>query len=79
MALTLQRKLELAGDLSKVQPLLQKLHILEKPKKRNRVRNLILVSSAIGAGTVAVVVVHRRRGHHHGAVDGNGGDDSCSQ
>jgi len=32
MALTLQRKLELAGDVSRVQPLLQRLHIVEKPK-----------------------------------------------
>ena len=34
VALTLQRKLELAGDLAKVQPLLQRLHLMEKPKKR---------------------------------------------
>ena len=32
MALTLQRKLELAGDLSKVLPLLQRLHFSEKPR-----------------------------------------------
>lgn len=73
MALTLQRKLELAGDLSKVQPLLQRLHILEKPKKRHRVRNVILVSSAIGAGAVVLVVMSRRRSCHNSAVVGNGG------
>ena len=73
MALTLQRKLELAGDLSRVQPLLQRLHILEKPKKRHRVRNVILVSSAIGAGAVVLAVVCRRRGCRNGAVAGDGG------
>ena len=73
MALTLQRTLELAGDLSKVQPLLQRLHILEKPKKRHRARNMILVSCAIGAGAVIAVVVRRRQGRCDGAVFGNGG------
>ena len=57
MALSLQRKLELAGELSKVQPPLQRLHLLEKPKRRHRVRNVILVSSAIGAGAVFLVAV----------------------
>jgi ubiquinone biosynthesis protein UbiJ len=66
MALTLQKKLELAGDLAKVQPLLQLLRRLEKPKERHDVRSVILVS--IGVGVVAAVVVLRRRGHHNGAV-----------
>ena len=43
MALTLQRKLELAGALSKVQPQLQRLHLLPEPKKRHRKRNAILI------------------------------------
>jgi hypothetical protein len=73
MALTLQRKLELAGDLSKVQPLLQRLHIVEKPKKRHRVRNVILVSTAIGAGAVVLAVVCRCRGCRNGAVADDGG------
>jgi hypothetical protein len=74
MALTLQRKLELAGDLSKVQPLLQRLHLVEKPKKRHRVRNVMLAIGAIGAGAVvAVVASRRRRGCHNDAVAGSGG------
>ena len=73
MALTFQRKLELAGDLSKLQPLLQRLHIVEKPKKRHRVRIVIFVSSTIAAGAVVAVVVCRRRGNCCGAVAGNGG------
>jgi hypothetical protein len=74
MALTLQRKLELAGDLSKVQPLLQRLHIVEKPKKRHRLRNVVLVGSTIAAGTVIAVVVCRRRGCCKGAVAANRGE-----
>ena len=73
MALSLQRKLELAGELSKVQPLLQRLHLLEKPKRRHRVRNVILVSSAIGAGAVFLVAVSRRRARPNSAVTGDGG------
>lgn len=61
MALTLQRKLELAGDLAKVQPLLQRLRIVEKPKERHGVRNVILASSVIGAVVLAAVAVLRRR------------------
>jgi len=61
MALSLQKKLELAGDLAKVQPLLQRLHLLEKPKKRHRVRNVILVSGAIGAVVLLVAVARGRR------------------
>ena len=49
MALSLQKKLELAGDLAKVQPLLQRLHLVEKPKQRHRLRNVILVGALIGA------------------------------
>jgi pimeloyl-ACP methyl ester carboxylesterase len=68
MALTLQKKLELAGDLARVLPLLRLLHILEKPKERHGVRNFVLVSSAIGVGAVASVAVLRRRGRLNGAV-----------
>jgi hypothetical protein len=73
MALTLQRKLELAGDLAKVQPLLQRLRIVEKPKQRHHVRNVILVSSAISALAVVVFVVRGRRGCDNGAAADNGG------
>lgn len=72
MALTLQRKLELAGDLAKVRPMLQRLHLVEKPKERHHVRNVILVSSAIGAGALIVVTVLRRRGRNDGAGLRNG-------
>jgi hypothetical protein len=63
VAVTLQRKLELAGDLAKVQPLLQRLHLVKEPKKRFAVRNIILVSSVITALTLvlAAVAVRRRR------------------
>jgi hypothetical protein len=70
MALTLQRKLELAGDLARVQPLLQRLRRLEKPKERHGVRSVILVS--IGVCAVAAVVVLRRRGRVNGAVTDDG-------
>ncbi len=60
MGLTLQRKLELAGDLARVQPFLQRLHLVEKPKERHPVRNAILVISAIVAVGAAVAVVLRR-------------------
>jgi len=78
MALTLQRKLELAGDLAKVQPLLQRLHILERPQQRHRVRNAILVGAAIGAGAVVMVAVCRRRCRHDGAVAANGSHEQAS-
>ena len=68
MALTLQRKLELAGDLAKVQPTLRRLHLLRKPPKRHRLRNAILVTSAIGAGAVVLVVALRRRGRDNDAT-----------
>ena len=71
MALTLQRKLEFAGDLAKVQPLLQRLRIVETPKPKTRfgVRNVIIVSSVIGAiGALTAVAVLWRRGRLDGAV-----------
>ena len=67
MALTLQRKLELAGALSKVQPQLQRLHLLPEPKKRHRKRNAILIGSAIALAAVVAAGVLRRRG---GSDDG---------
>ena len=78
MALTLQKKLELAGDLAKVQPLLQRLHLVEKPKQRHRVRNVILVTSAIGAVAVVVIAVRRSRCCRNGDVAGNGGFEQAS-
>lgn len=60
MPLTLQRKLELAGDLAKVQPLLQRLHLMEQPKKRHRLRKAILVGSAIGVAAVFAIAVATR-------------------
>ena len=78
MALTLQRKLELAGDLAKVQPMLQRLHLVEKPKKRHRVRNVMVVTSAIGAGAVVAVVLCSRRCCRNGDVAGNGGYEQAS-
>ena len=72
MAFTLQRKLELAGDLAKVQPLLHRLHILEKPKKRHYLRNVVIVCSAIGAGAVVAIMARRRRGDHNAIVGGSG-------
>jgi hypothetical protein len=72
MALALQRKLELAGDLSKVQPLLQRLHLMEKPKKRHRVRSVMLVFGAIGAGAVVAIVASRRCRNRYDAVADSG-------
>jgi len=74
VALTVQRKLELAGDLAKVQPLLQRLHLLEKPKKRFGGRNVIVVSSVIGAVALvlAAVAVRRRLRPLDGVVVGDG-------
>ena len=78
MALTLQKKLELAGDLAKVQPLLQRLHLVEKPKQRHRVRKVILVTSAIGAVAVVVIAMRRSRCCRNGDVAGNGGFEQAS-
>jgi hypothetical protein len=74
MAITLQKKLELAGALSKVQPQLQRLHLLRKPKKRHRLRNVVLVGSAIAASAAVAVVVLRRRGDCNDATAWNGGE-----
>lgn len=61
MALSLQKKLELAGDLAKVQPLLLRLHLIEKPKKRRPVRSLIVAGSVIALVTVVAAVVFGRK------------------
>jgi hypothetical protein len=62
VAVTLQKKLELAGDLAKVQPLLQRLHLVEEPKRRFGGR-VILLSGVIAviALALAAVAVRRRR------------------
>ena len=69
-ALTLQRKLELAGDLAKVQPALRRLHIVKKPKKHG-VRNVVLVSSVIVAVALVAVLVRRGRRNDTIADDGD--------
>jgi hypothetical protein len=74
MGLSLQRKLELAGDLAKVQPLLQRLHLMEKPKQRHRLRNAILVGALIGAVAAVVVAMSSRRCRTDEAAVGNEGD-----
>jgi hypothetical protein len=51
----------LAGDLAKVQPLLQRLHLVEPPKKRADGRRLILVSSVIAALALVLAAVAVRR------------------
>ena len=61
MALTLQRKLELAGALAKVQPELQRLHLLPARKKSHRLRNAILVGSVVVVGAALAAGVLRRR------------------
>jgi hypothetical protein len=61
MALSLQKKLELAGDLAKVQPLLLRLHLIEKPKKRHRLRSLIVAGGVIALVTVVAGVVFGRK------------------
>jgi hypothetical protein len=67
MPLTLQKKLELAGALSKVQPQLQRLHLLPPPKKSHRRRNAILIASAAIVAVVVAAGLLRRRG---GSDDG---------
>ena len=67
IALTLQKKLELAGALSKVQPQLQRLHLLPQPTKSHRRRNVILIGSAIAVAAVVAAGMLRRRG---GSSDG---------
>jgi hypothetical protein len=73
-----QRTLELAGVLSKVQPQLQRLHLVETPKKRHLVRNVVLVGSTIAAGAVIAGVVCGRRGCCSGVAVGNGADAQSS-
>ena len=65
MALTLQRKLELAGALSKVQPELRRLHLVP-PKKRHRLRNAFLFVTVVVAVVAVVAAALRRRG---GGID----------
>lgn len=67
VGLSLQRKLELAGELAKVQPLLLRLHLIEKPKKRRPVRRLILAGSVIAVGTVLAAAVFGRQRCRAGA------------
>ena len=74
MGLSLQRKLELAGDLAKVQPLLQRLHLVEKPKPRHRLRNVILAGALIGAVATVVVAMSSRRCRPGAAAVGNEDD-----
>jgi hypothetical protein len=59
----------LAGDLAKVQPLLQRLHVVEKPKKRFGGRNVILVIGAVALVLAAVAIRFRLRGRD-GVVSG---------
>lgn len=61
MGLSLQRKLELAGDLAKVQPMLVRLRLIEKPKKRRPVRSLVIAGSVIAVATIIAAVVFGRR------------------
>jgi hypothetical protein len=61
VGLSLQRKLELAGELARVQPLLMRLHLIEKPKKRRPVRTLIVAGSVIALVTVVAAVVFGRK------------------
>ena len=61
MALSLQRKLELAGDLAKVQPLLQRLHLMEQPKQSHRLRNVLLVGALVGAIAAVALAMSSRR------------------
>ncbi len=60
MALSLQKKLELAGHLANVAPLLQRLHLVEQPKQRHRLRNVILVGTLIVAAAAVVAMSSRR-------------------
>ena len=74
MALSLQRKLELAGDLAKVQPLLQRLHLMETPKQSHRLRNVILVGALIGAVAAVAFAIGSRRCRPGGSAVGDGDD-----
>ncbi len=74
MALSLQKKLELAGDLAKVQPLLQRLHLVEKPKQRHRLRNVILVGALIGAVAAVALALSNRCCRPDGSAVGDGDD-----
>jgi hypothetical protein len=78
MAITLQRKLELAGALSKVQPQLIRLHLLRKAKRRHRLRNGVLIGGTVAACAVVAVAVLRRRACRNDAKDWNGGDTEAS-
>jgi hypothetical protein len=72
MALTFQRSLELAGVFSKVQPRLERLHLVEKPKpKRHLRRKVILVASTIAVGALVAGVVRRRRSCWKDGAAGN--------
>jgi hypothetical protein len=74
MALSLQRKLELAGDLAKVQPLLQRLHLVEKPRQRHRLRNVILVGALIAAVAAVALALSNRCSRPDGSAVGDGDD-----
>lgn len=64
MALTLQSGLELAGGLPKVQPQLQRLHIVEKPKRRHVLRNVVFVGSTIAALLQKLRIVDKPKRRH---------------
>ena len=72
MAMTLQRKVELAAVSAMVQPLLERLHLVEKPKERRVLRDIALVGSGFVAGAVVAVAACRRG--CCGGVAGNAGD-----
>ena len=74
MALSLQKKLELAGDLAKVQPLLQRLHLIEQPKQSHRLRSVILVGALIGAVAAVAFALSNRCCRPDGSAVGDGDD-----
>jgi hypothetical protein len=72
MALKFRKWLELAWRLAKVESLLQRLHLVQRPKQRFLLRNVVLAGSMFAGAAVGAGVVCGRRSRSRGGSTANG-------